>query len=83
MAAIILGPRATRCAAAYGLTMPVSHFSGLGAVDPRVALFLAAECGGALEVDGDDLYLRVAVDRRDDPLLRVFLAPGDDSIKLS
>ncbi len=75
--------RAQEVAAACGLTTPVPHFSGLGAVDPRVALFLAAECGGALEVDGDDLYLRVAVDRRDDPLLRVFLAPGDDSIKLS
>ncbi|MGH7723242.1 MAG: hypothetical protein ACRENL_10515 [Candidatus Dormibacteria bacterium] len=75
--------RAPAIAGAYGLTMSVPAFSGLGAVDPRVALFLAAEVGEALEVEGDDLYLRVAADRRADPLVRAFLSPGDDSLKLS
>jgi hypothetical protein len=75
--------RARQVADAYRLAMPVPHFSGAGAVDPRVALFLAAEYGEALEVEGDDLYLRVDGDRGDDPLLRVFLSPGDDSLKLS
>jgi hypothetical protein len=75
--------RAPEVARAYGLTMPVPRFTGLGAVDPRVTLFLAAEYGESLEVDGDDLYLRIAEDRRDDPLLRVLLSPGDDSLKLS
>jgi hypothetical protein len=75
--------RAPEIAAAYGLRIVVPHFAGAGAVDPRVAVYLASEFGEALEVDGDDLYLRVAAERRDDPLLRVFLSPGDDSLKLS
>ena len=56
--------------------MPVPLFRGAGAVDPRVALFLASEFGEALEADGDDLYLRIRPDGRDDPLVRVFLAAG-------
>jgi hypothetical protein len=75
--------RARQVADAYGLGMTVPHFNGLGAVDPRVALFLAAEYGEELEVDGDDLYLRIAENRGEDPLLRVFLSPGDNSLKLS
>jgi hypothetical protein len=75
--------RAPEIAAAFGLCMPLPQFRGAGAVDPRVALFLAAEYGEAFEADGDDLYLRIAADHRDDALLRVFLAPGDDSLKLS
>jgi hypothetical protein len=75
--------RAADVGAAFGLQMPMPHFAGAGAFDPRVALFLASEFGEALEVEGDDLFLRVAADRRDDPLLRVFLSPGDDSLKLS
>ncbi len=67
----------------YGLAMPVPVFRGAGAVDPRVALFLAMEFGEQLEADGDELYLRIRADRRDHPLVRVFLAPGDDSVKLS
>jgi hypothetical protein len=75
--------RASEVAAAYGLTTPLPRFDGAGAVDPRVALFLAREFGDRLDADGDDLYLRIAVQHRDDPLVRVFLAPGDDSLKLS
>ncbi|HWF56744.1 MAG TPA: hypothetical protein VG520_00140 [Candidatus Dormibacteraeota bacterium] len=74
--------RAQEVARAYGLTMPLPRFTGVGAVDPRVALFLAAEFGEALETEGDELLLRVAADRLDDPLLAVFLSPGDDSLKL-
>jgi hypothetical protein len=72
--------RAPEVADAYGLSMLVPHFSGAGAVDPRVALFLAAEFGGALEAEGDELFLRVGAAHRDDPLARVFLSEGDDSL---
>jgi hypothetical protein len=75
--------RAAEVAAAYGLTIPLPRFDGAGAVDPRVALFLAREFGDRLDADGDDLYLRIAPQHRDDPLVRVFLAQGDDSLKLS
>ncbi|MEO8898975.1 MAG: hypothetical protein ABI352_09365 [Candidatus Dormibacter sp.] len=75
--------RAPDVAAAYGLTTRLPQFDGAGAVDPRVALFLAREFGDRLDADGDDLYLRIAAEHRDDPLVRVFLAPGDDSLKLS
>lgn len=75
--------RAPGLARAYGLGIPVPVFAGQGAVDPRVALFLASEFGERLEADGDDLYLRIRADRRDEPLLRGLLAVGDDSLKLS
>jgi hypothetical protein len=75
--------RAPDVAAAYGLATPLPRFDGAGAVDPRVALFLAREFGDRLDAEGDDLYLRIAAEHRDDPLVRVFLAPGDDSLKLS
>jgi hypothetical protein len=75
--------RAPAVAAAYELTTQLPRFEGAGAVDPRVALFLAREFGDRLDADGDDLYLRIAAEHRDDPLVRVFLAPGDDSLKLS
>ncbi len=75
--------RAPELARAFGLPMTVPVFRGAGAVDPRVALFLATEYGEALEADADELYLRIRADRRDDPLVRVFLAAGDDSLKLS
>lgn len=75
--------RAPDLARAFGLTTPVPVFRGAGAVDPRVALFLATEFGEMLEVDGDDLYLRIRPDRRDDPVVRVFLRDGDDALKLS
>lgn len=75
--------RAREVASTYGLTMPVPHFDGTGAVDPRVALFLAEEFGERLETDGDDLYLRIAARHRHDPLVRVLIAAGEDSLKLS
>lgn len=75
--------RAPQVAAAYGLTIAVPRFEGVGAVDPRVALFLAAEFGDRLDAEGDDLHLRIAPQHRENPLVRVFLAPGDDSLKLS
>ncbi len=75
--------RAAEAAAVYGLRMAVPVFRGAGAVDPRVALFLAAEFGEALETDGDDLLLRIAPRHREDPLVRVFLAEGADCVLLS
>jgi hypothetical protein len=75
--------RAPEVARAYGLSMPVPTFRGAGVIDPRVALYLATEFGEMLETEGDELYLRIRPDRRDDPLLRVFVAAGDDSLKLS
>lgn len=75
--------RAPELARAYGLQMSLPVFRGAGAVDPRIALFLATEYGEALDAEGDELYLRIRADRRDDPLVRVFLAAGDDSLKLS
>ena len=75
--------RAPELARAFGLATPVPVFRGAGAVDPRVALFLASEFGETIEADGDDLYLRIRPDRRDDPLVRVLLAAGNDSLKLS
>ncbi len=75
--------RAPDVARALGLRMAVPHFRGAGAIDPRVALFLAAEFGERLEVEGDDLYLRIAPRHRDDVLVRAYLAAGDDSLRLS
>ncbi len=75
--------RARAVADAYGLAMPVPVFHGVGAIDPRVALLVARECGEALEADGDELYLRVRRDSRDHPLALALLADGDSAIKLS
>lgn len=74
--------RARDVADAYGLAMSVPRFEGAGAVDPRVALFLAAEFGERIEADGDELRLWIAPRWRDDPLVRVFLSPGEESIRL-
>ncbi len=75
--------RAPELARAFGVTTPVPVFRGAGAVDPRVALFLASELGTTLEADGDDLHLRIRPDRRDHPLLHAFRSQGDGSIRLS
>ncbi len=75
--------RAPELARAFGLTMAVPVFRGAGAVDPRVALFLASEFGEALEAEGDDLYLRIRPSRRDHPVVSVFLPAGGDAVKLS
>lgn len=75
--------RAPEVAAAYGLAMPLPHFDGPGAVDPRISLFLAAEFGESIDAEGDELFLRIAPQHRDDPLVRAFLAAGDDSLRLS
>ena len=75
--------RAPELARAFGLRAPVPVFRGAGAVDPRVALFLACEVGGTFEADGDDLYLHIRPDRRAHPLLHGLVAPGAASLKLS
>lgn len=75
--------RAASAARDLGVALPIPRFDGIGAIDPRVVLYLAARYGAALEAEGDDLFLRIAESHRDDPLVRVFLAPGDDCLKLS
>jgi hypothetical protein len=70
-------------AGALGLSVVVPRFDGMGALDPNVALFLALEIGEGFTVDGDDLLLRVRPDQRDHDLARLFLAPGDDALRLS
>jgi hypothetical protein len=75
--------RVRELAAAYGLAMVVPRFDGVGAVDPRVALFLALEVGERLETDGDHLVLHVSPRHRDDALVRALLPPGATSLKLS
>ena len=75
--------RAPELAAAYGLAMAVPRFEGVGAVDPRVALFLAREVGERFVTAGDDLFLQLDRDRRDDALVRALLRPGETVLKLS
>jgi hypothetical protein len=75
--------RAAEVARVYGLAMRVPRFAGAGAVDPRVALFLAAEFGERLDAEDDELYLRIAPRWRDHPLVRVFVPDGEGSLKLS
>jgi hypothetical protein len=70
-------------AAAFGLDLPAPQFDGLGAVDPRVVVYLAQEFGDRFEVDGEDLFLHVSPDKLDDPFVKIFLAPEDNALKLS
>lgn len=70
-------------ARALALPLTVPRFAGVGAIDPHVALFLAAEFGECFRVEGDDLLLRVRADRRDGGFAHLFLGPGDDSLRLS
>jgi hypothetical protein len=56
-------------ARALGLRTPVPSFAGLGAVDPRVAAYLAAEVGEEILAEEDDLFLRPRPGMADDPRL--------------
>jgi hypothetical protein len=54
---------------ALGLRMEVPRVSALGALDPRITAYLAAEVGSEMIADGDDLLLRVRPgSERDDRL---------------
>ena len=51
--------RMAELAPAFGLRMVVPRLTALGAVDARVAAYLAAELGSEMVSDGDDLLLRI------------------------
>lgn len=69
---------------AFGITMPIPVFEGMGAVDPRVVAYLASEFGARFDVDGEEMWLIIRPDRLNDPFIRVFLQdPGDNSLKLT
>jgi len=70
-------------AEAFGLTLPAPIFEGLGAVDPRVVVYLAGECGESFRSEGDDLYLQVRPDKLADPFVQVFLPQGETALKLT
>jgi hypothetical protein len=70
-------------AQAFGVTVPLPDFEGIGAVDPRVVAYLAAECGDRFDTDGEDLYLHIRRDKLDDPFVQVFVPPGEESLKLT
>ncbi|MGC8460607.1 MAG: hypothetical protein ACP5OR_02000 [Candidatus Dormibacteria bacterium] len=68
---------------AFGLTMEIPEFPGMGAVDPRIVAFLASEFGEKFEIEGENLYLHVRQDMLSDPFVQVFLEPNDNALRLS
>ncbi len=53
-------------------------FSGAGALSTRASRCSSpASSARRIEADGDDLYLRIRPDRRDDPLVRALVAAGE------
>jgi hypothetical protein len=81
--AAVWNRRITSLAQAFRLTIPVPHFDGLGAVDPRIVACVAAALGEAFTLDGDDLRLQVRMDSVSDPMLLAFSQPAPGSIRLS
>ncbi|MGA3185243.1 MAG: hypothetical protein ABSE52_11685 [Candidatus Dormibacteria bacterium] len=69
-------------APAFGLQMAVPKLTALGAVDPRVASYLAAELGSEMVSDGDDLLLRIRPAAREDDRLAGLVRVGD-AVRLS
>lgn len=67
----------------FGITFPIPAFDGLGAVDPRIVAYLGAEFGQELEVEGDNLYLKVRPEMINDPFVQVFIQPEDNALKLT
>jgi hypothetical protein len=61
--------RMAELAPAFRLPGEVPQVLGLGAVDPRIAAYLASELGAGFVADGDDLLLRVRGDGVGDPRL--------------
>jgi hypothetical protein len=74
--------RMSLLARAHRLPMAVPRLDGVGALDPRLAAYLATELGTEMLVDGDDLLLRIrpggAGDERLTPLAWV-----GDCVRLS
>jgi hypothetical protein len=69
-------------APAFGLRMAVPRLAGLGAVDPRVAAYLAAELGSEMVSDGDDLLLRIRPGLKQDDRL-VGLVQVGNAVRLT
>jgi hypothetical protein len=70
-------------AAAFGISLPVPPFEGLGAIDPRVVAYLAADFGDHFEIDGEEMYLHIRADKLADPFVRIFAQGDDNAIRLS
>lgn len=66
---------------AFGITVPIPRFDGVGAIDARVVAYLTASAQG-FEIEGDRLWLRIREECRDDAAVRVLLRPGEDRIPL-
>jgi hypothetical protein len=60
-----------------GLRMEVPQLTALGALDPRIAAYLAAELGVAMVADGDDLLLGIRPGMQGDVRLAGLVRVGD------
>ncbi len=69
--------RMASLAPALGLRMTVPHLSALGALDPRIAAYLAAELGAVMVTDGDELLLRIRPGWEDDDRIAGLVRTGD------
>lgn len=70
-------------AQAFGVSLEIPEFEGLGAIDPRVVAYLAADFGDKFEVDGEEMYLHIRPEKLTDPFVRIFLQGDDNAIRLS
>ena len=73
--------RMTELGPAFGITVPIPRFDGVGAIDPRVVALLTGSAHG-FDVDGDRLWLRIRDECRDDAAVKVLLRPGEDRIPI-
>jgi hypothetical protein len=69
-------------APALGLPMDVPRLTALGALDPRLCAYLAAELGSEMVADGDDLLLRIRPGMEGDARL-LDLVRGGDAVRLT
>jgi hypothetical protein len=69
--------RMTSLAPLLGLRMTVPRLAALGALDPRIAAYLAAELGVEMVTDGDDLLLRIRPGLEDDDRIIGLVRVGD------
>ena len=67
---------------AFGVTLPLPPYDGIGAIEPSVVALLAAEAGDRFEVSADRLWLTVRSERSRDPLLAPLLEPGSLRIRI-
>ena len=74
--------RMARLGPALGVAMAIPRLAGLGAIDPRISAYLAAELGVEMVAAGDDLVLRIQLGRQGDPRLSDLMRVGD-AVRLS